>query len=340
LLGDTGGGITVHSRRSNNEEDDSVHEQVVEVLQSLSEFHEGRWEGHAKSFKVTDDVAAGIVQRYTSAPYQVSTKLGLDVPNKDFTLSETWAWDDKISSRKVSLQSSNVDVDVDDGSYSLDQTLPDLPLEIIGSTTPLPQFLIEHCIAVSNDCRARCWAIYGVDQTLIRVVVTQEHRVKQNLDEESTGTTANGSTSMSDMTTADLLEMQSDVDQLVEKITGEGTSPSSSSKRSSNRTNLSAEGRLQELAKTTTNQEDNTDNGLSLHSASLLELSSGVWLGDIIIRDHPNVPITKEQRGQGFGTSKKSKPSSRRSTTDLAEWSIGVRKCVDTIGREAFRSRV
>ena len=53
-------------------------------------------------------------------------------------------------------------------------------------------------------------------------------------------------------------------------------------------------------------------------------MSAGVWLGDVIIRDHPTVALSREQRGQGFGTTSKSK--SERLSTGFAEWSVGVQK--------------
>ena len=56
---------------------------------------------------------------------------------------------------------------------------------------------------------------------------------------------------------------------------------------------------------------------------SLLELSSGVWLGDSVIRDIPAVPISPLQRGKGFGTSGK---SSNAENIPFASWSQGVQK--------------
>ena len=300
------------SRRLAKDDGGSVDEQALDALRSLADFHDGQWQGQTKSFQVTADVAAGIVQRRTSPKYKVSVKLGLDVANRDFTLSETMTWDDKVSSRKISLQSSNVDVDAVDGSYSLDQTLPDLPADLMG-TTKLPQFLVEHCLAVSDDCRARCWAMYGVDGSLIRVVVGCEERVKQT----SAGNDATASSQ--GLTVADFLEIQSDVDRLVDNITG------GSSEDFISMSSTIPEKRLEQLTERTGKSEScNGDIDLTLHSASLLEMSAGVWLGDVIIRDHPTVALSREQRGQGFGTTPKSR--SERVSTGFAEWSVGVQK--------------
>lgn len=302
-----GGGTTTATSMTR---DDSVDEQALEALRSLADFHDGTWQGQTRSFSVKADVAAGIVQRQDSPCYKTTVKLGLDVENRDFTLQETLQWNDdaQVASRKVSLQSSNVDVDAVDGSFSLDQTLPDLPADLVG-TSKLAQFAVEHCVAVSDDCRARCWALYGVDGSLIRVVVSEETRVvTADTDQDSSS-----SSTPEGLTATDLLEMQSDADRLVDKIT-RGSSSSSSS----------PEDRLGQLTDRTSSPSDNGATDLTLHPASLLEMSAGVWLGDIIIRDHPNVATSREQRGQGFGTSQ-DKESSRPST-GFAEWSVGVQK--------------
>lgn len=293
---------------------DGVDDQAVEALRSLADFHDGRWQGKAKSFSLTADVAAGIVQRKDSPVYHSSVKLGLDVANRDFTMTETFQWDDKVSSRKVSLQSSNIDVDSVDGSYSLDQTLPDLPADLIG-TSKLPQFLIEHCLAVSDDRRSRCWALYGVDGSLVRVVVSEETRLKSNTASEQQFLSGDeGSAPTQGLTAADLLEIQSDVDRLVDNITGE--------KRA-----VPTDDRIGQLAnRASAGDSDAGEIGLDPHPASLLELSAGVWLGDIIIRDHPNVPTNREQRGTGFGSSTSVDKTKERQSTGFAEWSVGVQK--------------
>jgi hypothetical protein len=297
--------------------DGGVENQAIEALRSLADFHDGRWQGKARSFAVTADVAAGIVQRQISPVYQSAVKLSLDVANRDFTMTETLEWDDKISSRKVSLQSSNVDVDDVDASFSLDQTLPDLPADLMG-TSKLPAFLIEHCLAVSDDRRARCWALYGVDGSLVRVVVSEETRVLSS--DVPTSQQEESSSSPMGLTASDLLEMQSDVDRLVDKISGQDSSSS---------LDVTSTDRMEQLSQRASSGEGdagaNSTTGLSLHPASLLELSSGVWLGDIVIRDHPTIPLTPEQRGKGFGPSDGASSDTRPSSA-FAEWSVGVQK--------------
>ena len=181
-------------------------DQVIEAIESLTTYHEGSWSGKARSFTVVPDVAAGIVKRKASPEYQVSVKLGLNIKDRDFSLTETFSWDEnKISSRSLSLNECNVDVDSVDASYSLDSSLPDFPSAISG-TDKLCQFVIEHCIAASEERRMRCFLLYGVDQSLQRIVVCEETRIEQDQNSVPRKTEAeNGN----QLTARDLLEMQS-----------------------------------------------------------------------------------------------------------------------------------
>lgn len=56
------------------------------------------------------------------------------------------------------------------------------------------------------------------------------------------------------------------------------------------------------------------------HDISLLEVSSGVWLGDAIIRDFSDVQILATQPGQGSKAPRESIKSS------FASWEVGVQK--------------
>ena len=300
-------------------------DQVVEALRSLCDFHEGEWEGSAKSFTVLPDVAAGIVQRKTSPDYKVSVKLGLD-SNRDYSISETFNWNDKISSRSLSLNECNVDVDSVDASYSADASLPDFPNEISG-TDKLTQFAIEHCIAASENRRMRCFLLYGVEKNLQRIVVCEEQRTTTEngaLEKQDSGNAANPN----QLTARDLLEMQSDVDRLVDKLTGndqDATSPSISSPTESE------ESPMEKLGQSMSSTDDGSQ-PLIGYDTSLLELSSGVWLGDAIIRDIPKVPASPAPRGKGFGSSSsKSSSSSSTGSSDgkraaWGTWNVGVQK--------------
>lgn len=300
---------------------DGTEDQSIEALQSLAKFHEGSWQGRAKSFAVTADVAAGIVQRKDSPSYQCFVKVVLDAANRDYLLQETLEWEDSVSSRSISFKNSNVDVDAVDASYSLDSTLPDFPNALAG-TDKLKQFLIEHCVAVSDDERARCLVFYGADQNLIRIVVCEETRIPTENEDVVIGTSDKDSS----FSAADLLEMQSDVDRLVDKMTGDSKVGSQESGHTSGTPQEQLK-KLQDVVSlsesTPSDENDGTGSSFSKHSVTLLEVSSGVWLGDSIIRDVPMVPMSMEERGKGFGPKQ---IATIRSKDAFAKWSVGVQK--------------
>jgi hypothetical protein len=295
---------------------------VVEVVQSLVDFHEGVWEGQARSFTVTPDVAAGIVKRKLSAKYTVSVKLGLD-SNRDPALTESMSWDDnqKVSFRSMSLSACNADVDSVDASYSLDSKLPDFPTEISG-TDKLCQFVIEHCIAASDDRRVRCLIFYGVDQSLHRVVVCEENRVKQPLpksDERSP-------LGKEGLTAADLFEMENEVDSLVDKISEKlkaGGSLGSGNREGGSSSNDVLRRLQQGISESQQKSPDDASLKLSPHRMSLVELTSGVWLGDTVIRDFPMILGSPEQPGRGFGSDRSVRSSMGSS---IGRWDVGVQK--------------
>ncbi|GAX24303.1 hypothetical protein FisN_4Lh415 [Fistulifera solaris] len=270
------------------------------ALRSITDFHEGKWKGKAVSFAVTSDVAAGIVQRKTSPTYTSTIRLGVNLQKRHFTMTEDFQWESgESSTRKVSLTDSHVDVDDVDGSYSLDATLPDFPATLIG-TDKLQGFVIEHCIATSDHTRSRCLVFYGVDQQLMRVVVADEDRIsnESNMNDRMAGK----------LTPQDLMEMEGDVDRLVEKLT----------RNMNGTTSVSTQ---ETYPQTSTKSMEQTTR--MPHLVSLLELSSGVWLGDSVIRDLPQVPISPLQRGKGFGTLP---ASATNEVIPFASWSLGVQK--------------
>lgn len=262
----------------------------IEVLESLVEFHNGQWKGTSFSFAVTADVAAGVIQKKTQE-YNCSVQLGLsqrdddDDNTRELTLTETLGWEDnKISSRRIPLLDSNLDVDSVDASYSLDMALPNnLPFCITG-TDKLLQFGIEHCLAVSNHERLRCFCLYGVDQSLARVVVCDETKVKDDDDDKAETSSA------TDSSTAALDDPAS------------------------------------RLAKAMKASEE--ENKLERHVINLLELTSGVWLGDAIIRDLPQVKASPFDKGTGFGPGRTAAATSKQSSSGpkLAQWELGVQK--------------
>jgi hypothetical protein len=291
-------------------------DQVAEAIRSLCDYHEGQWEGTAKSFSVLPDVAAGIVQRKMSPSYKVSVKLGLD-SNRDYSFTETFAWDDKISSRSLSLNDCNVDVDSVDASYSLDSTLPDFPSDISG-TDKLCKFAIEHCIAAGEHRRTRCFMLYGVDQSLQRIVVCDEERKASEQAAEKKSEVRNNQ-----LTALDLLEMESDIDRLVNKVTGNVEDESGDNDNDVSNLDLPEPSQIEKLGQSMTSSDGTQP--LSSHDISLLELSSGVWLGDAIIRDMPMVPESPSENGKGFGPVSE-RPRSSSKTKTFGTWSVGLRK--------------
>lgn len=275
----------------------------VAALRSITDFHEGTWKGRARSFAVTSDVAAGIVQRKTSPIYTATVKLGVNLQKRDFTMTEDFKWEEgESSTRKVSLTDSHIDVDDVDGSYSLDATLPDFPSTLIG-TDKLQGFVIEHCIATSDHTRSRCFAFYGVDQQLMRIVVADEDRISdKNNDQDD---------KIKKLTPQDLMEMEGDVDRLVEKLT-------TSMNETSGTTSMESK-----YSQASTKSLEETSRPYEPHLVSLLELSSGIWIGDSVIRDIPTVPISPLQRGKGFGPSREDLPNK---PIPFASWTEGVQK--------------
>jgi hypothetical protein len=159
----------------------------------LTDFHTGTWKGIAKSFAISDDIAAGIIQRQTTE-YTVSVAFSSNGDNLVETFFPEPNDDNTIptSKRQIPItKTGTTDVDSVDGSYSLDFTLPDLPSDITG-TEQLITFGIEHCIAEADTRRARCWMLYGPDQQkLARIVVCQEERIQQQRDDNEEDTRNN-----------------------------------------------------------------------------------------------------------------------------------------------------
>jgi len=334
--------------------------QAMNAIRSLADYHEGEWKGRARSFTVTPDIAAGIVQRKISTEYNVCVKLAptvsksaVSADNKGaIALSETISWEDKISHRSIALSpggSCDLDVDDVDASYSLDSThtLPtDFPT-VLSGTNKVCSFVVEHCIAAGENRRCRCFAIYGVDESLIRVVVADEKRVQAENGydhDHDAGTRKEGENNNNILTTKDVREMHNDVDRLVDKIAASmnelpttssivspqleknaesgGDNDNEKYSFSSNADNTSLD-QLEEIM-TASKKEDTRK--LSLHRMSLLELCSGVWLGDMIIREKANVPASPNERGnKGFDRSLMSSSTSK-SEKNVADWKMGVQK--------------
>ncbi len=340
---------------------------ALSAIQSLADYHEGEWKGRARSFTITPDVAAGVVQRKLSPEYTAVVKLSTSTSSLDpstsevstntISLSETVSWDDNFSHRSIPIFKSSgelgdekigsvgdLDVDDVDASYSFDLTDPqDFPsvfTGLSGNSSKRLQFVVEHCIAAGEDRRCRCFAIYGEDDALLRIVISDEKRVKKAEDEaagEENGFGSNdgktGSKTNDMLTINDIIEMENDVDRLVDKISAklDGTSPKSSSlSQQSTSEDDTAASRLEKAGKSIADGDEEDTQSLSPHDISLLEVTNGVWLGDMIIREMPNVEAEPKVGGSGKGFGQKS-PSTQSSSASkskryFAEWNAGVQK--------------
>ena len=385
---------------SKNDPAEGDNEQVMEALQSLGDFHQGSWKGRATSFTVTADVAAGVVQKKKSPEYQLDVQLIFtEVGSPAF--QEICSWenssdsgssnDDSVSfasSRLVSFAESSVDCDVVDASYSLHTYATDnsddkknnvannFPADLVG-TSKAAHFAVEHCLAVSDNARVRLLALYGEKQELIRVVICDEERNKEKeISEQGSGGSAQlPEASSNAFTASDLLELQSDMDRLVDKISGQvsgTTQPGNVDKddiedgngnsdidydpaermqqlqdlqsSTGTTTGMTGSSPLQQLSSASAsassfNSDINSDNdrgpALVRHPMSLLELTSGVWLGDSIIRDNPSVARDDSKSGggkagKGFGSSKSKSGDADSKTVNtqppFGRWATGVQK--------------
>jgi hypothetical protein len=268
----------LYGRRSSLPLKSSNNDDFTEAIDSLQDFHVGQWRcSGALSFTISNDVAAGVLGRVVSPPYCVHVISTVNNgPLSDIVITETYCTVQKDITadginfselsesveRKIILSNSNFDIDSVDGSYSLDgQSLPILSILGIATTTSItdsPFFGIEHCIAVNDDARARCFLIYSTEnEQLCRVVVCHETRNK------------------------------------------------------------------------TGSSEISSINELSKHDISLLELCSGVWIGDAVVRDSAMVqmsPISDASK-KGFGSvGKVTKQMKSKDKPPLCSWTLGVQK--------------
>lgn len=285
--------------------------EAIDALRSINDFHEGSWKGKATSFTITADLASGVVRRKSLDAYTTSVKVGLDVDSNKgtiYSLRETFEWkSNAVSVRTLNLLDSHADVDSVDGSYSLDSTnSANLPPDLIG-TDQLIRFCIEHTLAINDNERVRCFILYGLDKALARVVLCEEERVEANTKARAASKAQMSASA--DQTLEGILAVKSDTDRIADKVLG-NIFPSAFSSVSS--------GTL--IPSLPSTSEQLSELKLSRHATSLFELSSGVWLGDAIVR----APKSYEpSRGFNIG-GKTSKLSLRKK--GFANWSTGVQK--------------
>ena len=257
-------------RRRNHRILPSQQDDFNEAMDALQDFHVGTWQSTgAFSFTVSNDVAAGVLDRFTSASYTCPVKFQRN--GNSVVLSEIYFMDADGSTgdmdrtreeveyeRTIVLSNSNFDIDSVDGSYSLDGL--SLPIrQVLGLSTITTCFGIEHCIAVNDDARARCFLLYSMEtEQLCRIVVCHETRMSEEMDPVVN---------------------------------------------------------IPELRK---------------YNISLLELCSGVWRGDAVIRDVFTVqmsPISESRKGFGVrpSTTHKTKAAGN-DAPPLCSWTLGVQK--------------
>jgi len=260
-------------------------EQKRESFSSLEDFHEGVWTGRSASFGVSSDALAGMIKRKECEKYRscMNVKEGGEEsdPKKDRygSMMETLSWGEeweKIATRSIPLGES-MDVDSVDGSYSCDMVFQrgDIPSDISG-TSAFVKFGIEHCLVLNDRERVRCFVLYGVDDTLLRVVVCEETRASSSNDQDTASLTSNPQqTAIHPM---DLLQRLSSSNQDIHDYQGH----------------------------------------LRRCPMSIFTLVSGLWLGDIVIRDHS---LPSSLSSNGF-----SSPAAKLTKDPFALWSTGVQK--------------
>ena len=276
-------------------------------------FHEATWTGRASSFTITNDSASGVVQRHVSPQYQTTVKVGLDLQSTDYTLREVLEWqkdgNDKMATREVSLIESNCDVDRVDASYSLDTTDPGicLPSDLIG-TAQSPMLLklaVEHCIAINDHERIRCFVHYGLDGSLGRVVICEEEKIRDDDSDDTVRTQkeqnkANGAPEKLNLLSVDEVtnglgkQSGSVIDAVLE-----GSNPGTKND----------------------DKKNEESNELRRCPMNLVQLGGGLWLGDLIVRQ-PSSYTTSKGFGGGGSTAKQTKK------TYFGRYSTGVQKMV------------
>ncbi len=319
---------------------------------------------------MTSDVSAGMKHKKRSPPFQtnVSTRLGYDGNGnggyndddngrrESLKLVETLSWeqpknkskqetttiDKKLNGSKMVGDTffarscplgASMDIDAVDGSYSI-HSHPDskkeskgnneyneedtngynsnkksscaLPKAISGVDGHLISSIIEHCLVLSDNKRTRCFLLYGkngiygqshddeeLEERLIRVVIANECKPRD--------TNSNGDAS-------DLLKM-------IEE---------------QSRPQIGVDNRLAQLSSVMGDQFVNDDE-MKEYPVSMMSLSVGPWLGDLVVRDRSYNDLLPRAPGKalskGFGAPKKSQNDNKKEASNgFGEFVIGVQK--------------
>ena len=327
---------------------EELSKQKGEALQALADFNDGTWSGKATSFSITSDAAAGVARRKFAMPYKtsVSTRFGFG-GEEGLKVVETFNWEEAATSNDVDnnnneakdaataaagddngfcvasrtiLLGSSMDVDAEDGSYSTDVALLDLPSAISGSKA-LTKFAIENCIAISDDERVRVFLLYGIDDLLSRVVICDEKRVEEVAKSEADGSSDESMSSAS------------------------GDQPPSFDVRNPITASTSIDERMERLQEAFAGSKqggsgESSASQYERYPMDLYGLSIGAWLGDTVVRDMNTIGGSSssgtggsgQSSSKGFGspqsTPKKKKKNGNGADfgSGFAEWNLGVQK--------------
>ena len=290
-------------RRDDNPNNRFLNEQKRETFDEFAKFHEAKW--RASQISTLEISSDQVFLNFKPIDYTTNVQTsanGLEV-------IETFQWSNstQVSRRTLDLTNSAIDIDSVDASYSLDASLPhwsDLPFNIVGSAASI-KFGMEFCIATSHDSRVRSFVLYNLNDELSRITVCEEHRV------------ANDSTTNNNININDIDEAKQDVDRFVNRLLGDNPLPPPPPPPQTPITaDTPVEQRMAQLqqalaGKSASSSSSATQTTLQPAPMSLFGLVSGVWLGDVIVRNH----LVRDNKG--FASSGKN---------GFAEWITGVQK--------------
>jgi len=320
----------LNARSSSSPNEKELAEQKREAVNSLAQYNDGTWVGVTiDSFSVTSDASAEPKNRVhqstgIAGEYLYKTYVKTLIDEEGLKLQETFEWDgnsDEIGT-KVKVKSlrlgESADVDSVDGSYSIDASFMDLP-SVITSSQALSKFGIEHSFALSDIERVRCFVLYGIEDNLSRIVICNEKKV-EDFDENI----------------KDTEDVDKMVDNIMANVSFKGSNkPSQSDSISSmlevktSDNSAKAVDRLRQIQEAISGDENKAE-GIELvrYPVSIFSLVGGVWLGDMVNREH----CTSITKGRGFGsstpkTSNRNKSKMGKGMNDgFAEWTTGVQK--------------
>lgn len=321
-------------------------QQKIETAQSLSDFNNGEWMGKAYGFQIksANDVTSKISKQLLLEKYYVSVSIteALSLRESYSTYENDEEEYGEIVGRTVDLQNmeNNVDIDSVDGSYSLDfnEDENDQILPFLQITEKDIKLGIEHSFAVTDQERIRLFAFYGTDDELVQIVLLEEEKLKGNTLSIPSKSSSEKKEDMVDLMTLDIDNFLSNINVQQSSNDIIDTPKESTSKKSDTRMQELIEAVNKNNNELTTfpskdNEEGDEEFVIDRHPVTLFSLCSGVWLGDVVVRDHPkqkhNSSSSSINKKKGFGGSNTGKPSPKSQKNDgskFAEWNTGVQK--------------